>query len=303
MKAGEKERVGALRLVLSELQKAAKEGEDDEVAVLRRERKRRLDAAEQYRDGGRADLADQEEGEAELIAGYLPAELSDEELEAIVAEAVAESGAARGQGHGQGHGDRDARRSAGAPTASASPRRCGRRLVRRQIELANEVAAGLAGSQDAILKALEGHLDCERLPARQRASRSRATRRPSAAGETVVRELADLIAQGHEIAPGTIEAVTQRAGPARVARRDPRGRRLAPPQPARRAQDAQPEALRRLDPPQHDHLRHRPGGHGQDLPGRGHGGAPRCRGARSTASSSPAPRSRPASGWASCPAT
>ena len=53
MKAGEKDRVGALRLVLSELQKAAKEGSDDELAVLRRERKRRLDAASQFRDGGR----------------------------------------------------------------------------------------------------------------------------------------------------------------------------------------------------------------------------------------------------------
>jgi uncharacterized protein len=101
MKAGEKERVGALRLVLSSLQLAAKEGEDDEVAVLRRERKRRLDAAEQYRDGGRADLADQEEGEAEMIAAYLPAELSDEELDAIVAEAVAESGASEAKDMGK----------------------------------------------------------------------------------------------------------------------------------------------------------------------------------------------------------
>ena len=94
MKAGEKDRAGALRLVLSSLQLATKEGEDDEVAVLRRERKRRLDAAEQYRDGGRDDLASQEEGEAELIAAYLPAELSDDELDAIVAQAIAESGAA-----------------------------------------------------------------------------------------------------------------------------------------------------------------------------------------------------------------
>jgi uncharacterized protein len=101
MKAGEKERVGALRLVLSSLQLAAKEGEDDEVAVLRRERKRRLDAAEQYREGGRADLADQEEGEAELIAAYLPAELSDDELDAIVAEAVAESGASEAKDMGK----------------------------------------------------------------------------------------------------------------------------------------------------------------------------------------------------------
>ena len=57
MKAGERERVGALRLVLSELQKAQKEGDQDELAVLRRERKRRREAAEAYREAGREDLA------------------------------------------------------------------------------------------------------------------------------------------------------------------------------------------------------------------------------------------------------
>jgi uncharacterized protein YqeY len=93
MKAGEKQRVGALRLVLSELQKAAKDGSDNELAVLRRERKRRLDAATQFRDGGRPELADQEESEARLIEDYLPAELSDSELDAIVADAIAETGA------------------------------------------------------------------------------------------------------------------------------------------------------------------------------------------------------------------
>jgi len=92
MKAGEKDRVGALRLVLSELQKAAKEGSDDELSVLRRERKRRLDAAEQFRDGGRPELADQEESEAKLIETYLPAELGDEELRQIVKSAVEELG-------------------------------------------------------------------------------------------------------------------------------------------------------------------------------------------------------------------
>jgi len=101
MKAHEKERVGALRLVLSELQKAAKEGSDDELAVLRRERKRRLEAASQFRDGGRPELADQEESEAELIAGYMPAELSDEDLDAIVAAAVAETGASSPKDMGQ----------------------------------------------------------------------------------------------------------------------------------------------------------------------------------------------------------
>jgi hypothetical protein len=93
MKAGEKQRVGALRLVLSELQKAAKEGSADEVAVLRRERKRRIEAAEQFRNGGRPELADQEESEAELIDGYLPAELPDAEIDALVSAAIDETGA------------------------------------------------------------------------------------------------------------------------------------------------------------------------------------------------------------------
>jgi uncharacterized protein YqeY len=93
MRAGEKEKVGALRLVLSELQKAAKEGSDDELTVLRRERKRRLEAASAYRDAGREDLAGGEEAEGQLIGGYLPAELSEPELQAIVEQAVRDSGA------------------------------------------------------------------------------------------------------------------------------------------------------------------------------------------------------------------
>jgi uncharacterized protein YqeY len=93
MKAGEKVRLGALRMVLSELQKAAKDGSGDELAVLRRERKRRLEAAAQFRDGGRPELADQEESEAELISGYLPSELGNGELDEIVARAIAETGA------------------------------------------------------------------------------------------------------------------------------------------------------------------------------------------------------------------
>jgi uncharacterized protein len=93
MKAGEKQRVHALRLVVNELQKAAKENGGDELEVLQRERKRRFEAAEAYRDGGRTDLAEAEEQEAELIRGYMPEQLSDEELNAIVGDAVAESGA------------------------------------------------------------------------------------------------------------------------------------------------------------------------------------------------------------------
>jgi len=93
MKEGDKDRVQALRLVLSELQKAAKEGDGDETAVLRRERKRRHESARAFRDGGRDELAVAEEAEADIIGAYLPAELSDAELDSIVAEAIAETGA------------------------------------------------------------------------------------------------------------------------------------------------------------------------------------------------------------------
>ena len=93
MKEGNKDRVQALRLILSELQKAAKEGDGDETAVLRRERKRRQESARAFREGGRDELATAEESEAEIIGTYLPAELSDAELDSIVAEAIAETGA------------------------------------------------------------------------------------------------------------------------------------------------------------------------------------------------------------------
>jgi len=93
MKAGERERVTALRLVLSELQKDAKEGAGDELAVLRRERKRRREAAEAYRDAAREDLAEGEDFEAQIIEQYLPAELTDPELDELVRQAVAETGA------------------------------------------------------------------------------------------------------------------------------------------------------------------------------------------------------------------
>lgn len=93
MKAGDKATVGALRLLISELQKDAKEGGGDELAVLRRERKRRIDAAEQFSGAGRTDLAAQESAEAALIAAYLPPELSDDRLAEIVSAAVAQCGA------------------------------------------------------------------------------------------------------------------------------------------------------------------------------------------------------------------
>jgi uncharacterized protein len=94
LKSGDKDRVQALRLITNELQKAAKESSDgDETAVLQRERKRRLEAAQAYADAGRDDLAGGERREAEIIEEYMPEQLSDEELHAIVGDAVAESGA------------------------------------------------------------------------------------------------------------------------------------------------------------------------------------------------------------------
>ena len=93
MKAGQRDRVGALRMIADALQKDLKQGGEDEIAVLRRERKRRLEAAEAYREGGDTGRAEQEQAEAEMIEAYLPTELSDDELASLVADAVAEAGA------------------------------------------------------------------------------------------------------------------------------------------------------------------------------------------------------------------
>jgi uncharacterized protein len=93
MKAGERERVGQLRMLVNALQAEEKEGKGDEVAALQRERKRRLDAAEALSEGGRGEQAEVEEGEAKLIESYLPEQLSDDELEQLVTSAVEESGA------------------------------------------------------------------------------------------------------------------------------------------------------------------------------------------------------------------
>ena len=101
MKAGERDRVHALRLIVNELQNAAKENGADEVEVLQRERKRRMEAAEAYRDGGRADRAEAEEREAEIIGSYMPEPISDADLSAIVGDAIAQSGASSPKEMGQ----------------------------------------------------------------------------------------------------------------------------------------------------------------------------------------------------------
>jgi uncharacterized protein YqeY len=101
MKARDRERAGALRLIVDVLQQDAKFGKGDEVAVLQRERKKRVEAAEAYENAGRAEQAAAERFEAELIEGYLPQQLSDEELAQIVAAAVEETGASEQRQMGQ----------------------------------------------------------------------------------------------------------------------------------------------------------------------------------------------------------
>jgi len=128
LKAGDRELAGALRLLVSELQKDAKEGAGDELAVLRRERKRRLDAAEQFQAADRPELAQKERGEAELIAGYLPAELDDTRLDELVRAAVTEVGASSPKDMGavmkavmaKADGQVDGRRASAAVKAALS---------------------------------------------------------------------------------------------------------------------------------------------------------------------------------------
>jgi uncharacterized protein YqeY len=98
MRAGEKERRDTLRLILNALRSAEKElqrplKEDEELQVLQRERKRRLEAAEAFRAGDREEQAEKEERELEVLEEFMPEPLSDDELEEIVDDVIAEVGA------------------------------------------------------------------------------------------------------------------------------------------------------------------------------------------------------------------
>jgi hypothetical protein len=98
MKARDAERRDALRLILNALKSSEKElqrplSEDEELQVLRRERKRRLEAAEAFRSGGREEQAQSEERELEILEEFMPEPLSEDEIEEIVDDAIAEVGA------------------------------------------------------------------------------------------------------------------------------------------------------------------------------------------------------------------
>jgi uncharacterized protein len=101
MKARDRELAAALRLIVDVLQQDAKLGKGDEIAVLQRERKKRVEAAEAYENAGRTDRAAAERFEAKLIEGYLPQQLSDAELAQLVAAAIEETGASEQRQMGQ----------------------------------------------------------------------------------------------------------------------------------------------------------------------------------------------------------
>jgi uncharacterized protein YqeY len=96
MLARDGERRDALRLILSSLRSAEKEllrplSEDEELQVLQRERKKRIEAAEAYRDAGREEQAEKEEHELDILEEFMPEPLTEEELERIVDDAIAEN--------------------------------------------------------------------------------------------------------------------------------------------------------------------------------------------------------------------
>ena len=98
MLARENDRRDALRLILSSLRSAEKDlqrplSDDEELQVLQRERKRRQEAAEAFRDAGREAQAQKEEGELAILEEFMPEPLSEDEIERIVDDAIAENGA------------------------------------------------------------------------------------------------------------------------------------------------------------------------------------------------------------------
>ncbi|RKY77563.1 GatB/YqeY domain-containing protein [candidate division KSB1 bacterium] len=98
LKSGDKVRTDAIRMLISRLKnerisKGEDLTEDQEFSVLSKEAKKRKESIAMYRQGGREDLAAKEEQEFEIISSYLPAELSDEEIENIVNSVINETGA------------------------------------------------------------------------------------------------------------------------------------------------------------------------------------------------------------------
>ena len=100
MKARDAERRDALRLILDALKKSEKElqrplSEEEELQVMQRERKKRIEAADAFRAGGREEQAEAEERELDILEEFMPEPLSEDEIEEIVDDVIAEVGATR----------------------------------------------------------------------------------------------------------------------------------------------------------------------------------------------------------------
>ncbi|HET6656269.1 MAG TPA: GatB/YqeY domain-containing protein [Gaiellaceae bacterium] len=98
MRARDRERTDTLRMTLASLRAAEKEllrplKEDEELQVLQRERKRRSEAADAFREGDRPEQAEKEERELEVIEEFMPEPMSEEDIERIIDDAIAETGA------------------------------------------------------------------------------------------------------------------------------------------------------------------------------------------------------------------
>jgi uncharacterized protein YqeY len=98
LKAGDKDRVAALRMIVCEIQKEAKQNRQDlneaaELQVLRRELKRREESIEAFRAGGRKDLASHEEAAAAIIQDLLPKQMDEAQLAALIDRVIGEAGA------------------------------------------------------------------------------------------------------------------------------------------------------------------------------------------------------------------
>lgn len=98
MKARESEKLGTIRMLISSLKNAQIDAggelsEDDIVGVLSTEAKKRREAAQAYREGDRLELAEKEEAELVVVEHYLPKQLSDDEIAALVDEVIAKTGA------------------------------------------------------------------------------------------------------------------------------------------------------------------------------------------------------------------
>jgi uncharacterized protein YqeY len=98
MRDGDAQRRDALRLILASLQSAEKElqrplSDEEELQVLQRERKKRVEAAEAFRTGGREEQAEKEEAELDVLEEFMPEPISEDELEQIVDDVIAEVGA------------------------------------------------------------------------------------------------------------------------------------------------------------------------------------------------------------------